>query len=135
MQLLPSTAADKNVGIPNIAGTKNSENNIHAGAKYLRFIRDRYFNDPLIDEPDRVLFSFAAYNAGPARVAKLRKEAAAMGLDPNRWFYNVEVVAAKRIGRETVNYVRNIFKYHVVYRQSLAQGEWTPFAESSSVAQ
>jgi len=33
------------------------------------------------------------------------------------WFGNVEVVAAKRIGRETVQYVSNIAKYYVVYRQ------------------
>ena len=115
MQLLPSTAADRNVNIPDI---EELENNIHAGNKYLRFIRDRYFADEAMDELNKTLFSFAAYNAGPARVAKLRKEAAAQGLDPNLWFDNVEVLAAQRIGREPVDYVRNIYKYWIAYRLS-----------------
>lgn len=113
MQVMPSTAKNKNVGIPNI---EEIEANIHAGTKYLRFMMDRYFDDPEIDTLNRGLFSFAAYNAGPVKVSKLRKEAAKMGLDPNVWFRNVEIVAAKRIGRETVQYVSNIFKYYLAYR-------------------
>ncbi len=112
MQMLLSTAKDKNVNIPDI---QELEANIHAGTKYLRFLADRYFSGPGIDKLNKGLFSFAAYNAGPARVVKLRKEAGEMGLDPNVWFQNVEVVAAKRIGRETVQYVSNIFKYYVIY--------------------
>jgi len=112
MQLLPSTAADKNVNISNI---EKLENNVNAGAKYLGFIRDRYFSDPSINTLNQTLLSFAAYNAGPARVARLRNEAKQLGLDPNKWFQNVEVVAAMRIGRETVQYVRNIFKYYIAY--------------------
>jgi membrane-bound lytic murein transglycosylase MltF len=113
MQMLPSTARDPNVGIPDIS---SAENNIHAGVKYMRFILDRYFADAEMDELNRHLFAFAAYNAGPARVAGLRRKAEAMGLDPNRWRGNVEVVAAREIGRETVQYVSNIFKYYVAYR-------------------
>ena len=113
MQVLPSTAADANVGIPDIT---DLENNIHAGTKYLRFLRDRYFSDPAIDPLNQTLFTFAAYNAGPARVARLREEASGAGLDPNEWFGSVEHVAAKRIGRETVQYVSNIAKYWVAYR-------------------
>ncbi len=113
MQLLPSTAADPNVGIPDI---EDLENNIHAGAKYLRFLLDRYFADQAMDRLNQGLFAFAAYNAGPARVARLRQEAASVGLDPDVWFDNVEVIAAKRIGRETVQYVSNIYKYYVAYR-------------------
>ena len=113
MQLLPSTAKDKNINIPDI---QNIESNIHAGTKYLRFIKDRYFSDDDISELDKILFSFASYNAGPAKVAKLRKEAQKMGLDPNVWFKNVELVAAKRIGRETVQYVSNIYKYFIGYQ-------------------
>jgi len=113
MQILPSTAADKNVGIPDI---ENLESNIHAGTKYLRFLRSRYFDDPAVDSLNQTLLTFAAYNAGPAKVGKLRKETAEMGLDPNVWFNNVEVVAAKRIGRETVQYVSNIYKYYVAYK-------------------
>ncbi len=115
MQMLPSTAADKNVGIEDI---NKLENNIHAGNKYLRFIRDRYFEDEPMTDLNKTLFSFAAYNAGPAKVARLRREAAREGLDPNVWFDNVEVIAARRIGRETVQYVSNIYKYWVAYRLS-----------------
>jgi membrane-bound lytic murein transglycosylase MltF len=114
MQILPSTAKDKNVGIPDI---HELDPNIHAGTKYLHFMADNYFSkDPELDQLNRALFSFASYNAGPAKVAKMRAEAKEMGLDPNQWFGNVEVVAAKRIGRETVQYVSNILKYYVAYK-------------------
>ena len=96
MQVLPTTAKDKNI---NIADIEKIDPNIHAGTKYLRFMMDRYFDDPKIDRLNRGLLAFASYNAGPAKISKLRKEAADMGLDPNIWFRNVEVVAAKRIGR------------------------------------
>lgn len=112
MQVLPSTAKDKNVNIPNIDEVAP---NIHAGTKYLRFIMDRYFDNPEINQIDRVLLTFASYNAGPAKISRLRKEAKSMNLNPNIWFKNVEVVAAKRIGRETVQYVGNIFKYYIAY--------------------
>jgi len=116
MQLLQSTASDPNVGIPNI---EEVEANIHAGTKYLRFLRERYFSDDGMDEIQQTLFSFAAYNAGPARVRGLRQKAEASGLDPDRWFDNVEIIAAREIGRETVQYVSNIFKYYIAYRQSM----------------
>ena len=120
MQLLPTTAKDPNVNIANI---EKLENNIHAGTKYLRFIIDRYFKDEPMDDVNKLLFAFASYNAGPARVKGLRKKAAAMGLDPNVWFNNVEIVAAKSIGRETVQYVRNIYKYYISYQMVLMQAE------------
>jgi membrane-bound lytic murein transglycosylase MltF len=110
MQIKPETAAD--IGINDIS---TAENNIHAGVKYLRFILDRYFKDSSADRLNRGLFAFASYNAGPARVAGLRKKAKELGLDPDVWFNNVEVVAAREIGRETVDYVGNIFKYYTAY--------------------
>jgi len=112
MQLLPTTAADKSVGIPDIS---IAESNIHAGTKYLRWIVNNYFDDPEIDEVDRTLFAFASYNAGPNRIKRLRGVAADRGYDPNRWFRNVEVVVANEVGREPVEYVRNIFKYYTAY--------------------
>ena len=115
MQLMPSTAADPSVGIPDIS---TMEDNVHAGTKYLRFLLDRYFSDEPLNELDKHLFAFAAYNAGAGRVARLRAEALELGLDPNRWFRNVEHVAARRIGRETVQYVSNIYKYYLTYRRS-----------------
>jgi membrane-bound lytic murein transglycosylase MltF len=112
MQLLPSTAKDSNVGIPDIS---KADANIHAGVKYLDFIRQRYFSDPEIDRFNKTMFAFAAYNAGPARIRKLREKAAKAGYDPNKWFDNVEIFAAREIGRETVQYVANILKYYIAY--------------------
>ena len=118
MQLLPSTAKDPNVNIKDI---EKLENNIHAGVKYLRFIRDRYFENEDMDILNKTLFSFASYNAGPARIAQLRKKADQKGLDPNKWFNNVELIAAREIGRETVQYVSNIYKYYIAYSQVVKQ--------------
>lgn len=113
MQIKPATAADKNVGINDISAPAD---NIRAGARYMRFIIDRYFSDPEMGDEQRWLFALAAYNAGPARIQRLRNQAAAEGHDPNIWLDNVELIAARKIGRETVRYVRNIFKYYVAYR-------------------
>lgn len=112
MQVLPSTAGDANVGI---TGISNLENNIHAGVKYLAFLRDQYFSDPAITEEDRLALCWAAYNAGPGNVRKMRALAEQMGLDPDRWFNHVEVAAGRVTGRETVRYVANIYKYYVLY--------------------
>jgi len=113
MQIKPSTAADRNVGVDDITSPAN---NIEAGARYMRFLMDRYFSDPEMGELQRWLFALAAYNAGPAKIQRLRKQAAAEGHDPNLWLDSVELIAARKIGRETVRYVRNIFKYYVAYR-------------------
>jgi membrane-bound lytic murein transglycosylase MltF len=113
MQLLPSTAADPNVNIKDI---HKAPENIHAGVKYLRFIRDRYFSDSGVAPLDQVLFSFAAYNAGPANIARARNKAAKMGFDRNRWFGHVEVATAKSVSREPVIYVRNVYKYYIAYK-------------------
>lgn len=113
MQLLPDTAADKNVGIPDITDV---DSNIHAGIKYMDFLRGRYFSDPEITPLNQALMALAAYNAGPSRMIRMRSRAEAEGYDPNVWFDHVEVIAAKEIGRETVQYVSNIFRYYVTYR-------------------
>jgi len=113
MQLLPSTAAGAHVGIPDIS---KLEDNVHAGIKYLVFLRNRYFTSDAISASDRLLFSWAAYNAGPAKVIKMRKLAENMGLDPNQWFDHVELAAAKIVGRETVQYVRNIYAHYITYQ-------------------
>jgi membrane-bound lytic murein transglycosylase MltF len=118
MQVMPTTARDKAVNIPHI---EKLDDNIHAGIKYNRWVADNFFDDPGIKPIDRELFAFASYNAGPGKVARLRKEAAASGLDPDKWFNNVELIAAKRIGRETVVYVSNIYKYYLAYQMVMAQ--------------
>ena len=113
MQIKPSTAADSNVGIADVSAPAD---NIRAGARYLRFLMNRYFSVDEMDELQRWFFALAAYNAGPARIQRLRRQAEAEGYDPNQWLDNVEVIAARKIGRETVRYVRNVFKYYVAYQ-------------------
>lgn len=119
MQVLPKYAAATNP--INIANVDQLEPNIRAGAKMLHNITVTYFNDPEIDATNKTLMTFAAYNAGPARVAKLRRMAKEQGLNPNVWFGNVELMAAKDIGQETVQYVSNIYKYYVAYNATLEQ--------------
>jgi membrane-bound lytic murein transglycosylase MltF len=114
MQVLPTTAANSPVNIPDVTVP---DRNIEAGIKYMRFMVDEYFNDPAISVVSRHLFAFAAYNCGPNRVDRLRKKAAEQGLDPNKWFNNVEVMVSQAVGPETVNYVSNIFKYYVAYKR------------------
>lgn len=118
MQVMPATGAELAVG-----DIQQLEPNIHAGVKYIRQIIDRYFDDPAITEVDKGLLAFAAYNCGPARVRRLRAEATERGLDPNRWFNNVELIAAERIGSETVTYVSNIYKYYIAYQLVMEQME------------
>lgn len=112
MQIKPSTAADPNVGIDNIDSV---DANVHAAAKYLAFIRDRYFSDKDILPRDRVRFSIAAYNAGPAKIRRAIQKAREMNLDPEKWFRNVELAVLRTVGQETVRYVSNINKYYVIY--------------------
>ncbi|MDN5940851.1 MAG: transporter substrate-binding domain-containing protein [Nitrospira sp.] len=110
MQLMPATGKEMATG-----DITQVESNIHAGVKYVSLMRNEFFGNEPMDARNKTLFSFAAYNAGPGRVQKLRKEAEKHGLDPNVWFNNVEIIAAKRIGEETVTYVANIYKYYVAY--------------------
>jgi len=118
MQVMPATGKELKVG--NIAQT---EANIHAGIKYMRFMIDQYYEKEPMTELDKALFAFASYNAGPARIQRLRQETAKRGLNPNIWFGNVEHVVAEKIGRETVTYVSNIYKYYIAYHLILESQE------------
>jgi membrane-bound lytic murein transglycosylase MltF len=118
MQLTPATGREMNVG-----DITKLEPNIHAGVKYMHDILDANFSSEPIDALNKGLFTFASYNAGPGKVSQLRREAAKRGLDPNVWFGNVELIASERIGRETVTYVSNIYKYYVAYRLVLEENE------------
>jgi len=89
----------------------------------LREIEDKYFKDERLDELNKTLFTLASYNAGPNRIASLRKKAATEGLNPDEWFGNVEFVVAREIGQQTVRYVSNIYKYYVAYKLILEQSE------------
>jgi len=117
MQIKPSTAGDKSVGIRDVES--NMQNNIHAGVKYMDFMMRSNMRDAKLDSINRSLFALAAYNAGPARVAQLRRKAEAEGLNPNVWFNNVEIIAAREIGPETVTYVGNIYKYYIAYKMAI----------------
>ncbi|HET6543444.1 MAG TPA: lytic transglycosylase F [Chryseolinea sp.] len=112
MQVLPSTAAGHPLRVKNV---RIVDNNVHAGSKYMRFLIDQYFSKPGMDTLNQHLLALAAYNAGPGRVAQLRRMAIAKGLNPNLWFDNVEIIAAREIGRETVEYVSNIYKFYASY--------------------
>jgi membrane-bound lytic murein transglycosylase MltF len=116
MQVMPTTGKDLKVG-----DIHQVEPNIHAGVKYIRYMIDQYYKDEPMDQLNKGLFALASYNAGPARVRQLRREAAKRGLDPNVWFNNVERIASERIGRETVQYVSNIYKYYIAYRLVLEE--------------
>ncbi len=120
MQVLPSTAADPNVGITDI---HTLEGNIHAGVKYLAFLKNRYFAGQPMDRLNKMFFTLASYNAGPAKIARMRQKTAEMNLNPNRWFENVEMAVAREIGRETVQYVSNIYKYYIAYRMIVDAGQ------------
>jgi len=118
MQVLPSTAKQMDCGNIDVAS-----NNIHAGIKYMAWLRENFFNEPELKRGPKVDFTLAAYNAGPGRIRQLRERAKAEGLDPNLWFDNVEQIAMQEIGIETVRYVRNINKYYVAYASMLAMRE------------
>ena len=111
MQVMPATGKEMKVG-----DITQTEPNINAGVKYMRWMIDNYYGNEPMTKLDKALFAFASYNAGAGRISGLRKEAAKRGLDPNVWFHNVEYVAAEKIGAETVTYVSNIYKYYIAYR-------------------
>jgi len=115
MQVMPATGKEMKVG-----DIHQIEPNIHAGVKFLRAMMNEYYAKEPMNQLNRGLFTFAAYNAGPGRVRSLRRVAAERGLDPNVWLNNVELIAAEKIGRETVTYVSNIYKYFLAY-QMLAE--------------
>jgi membrane-bound lytic murein transglycosylase MltF len=121
MQIMPTTGSQLGVG-----DIRQIEPNIHGGAKYMDQLMTKYFPDAHFSEGNRPLFAFASYNAGPGNISKARKEAEKRGLDPDKWFNNVEIVVAEKIGPETTTYVRNIYKYYVAYRlilEARAQAE------------
>jgi membrane-bound lytic murein transglycosylase MltF len=126
MQVMPATGKELKVG-----DIKQLEANINAGVKYMRFVIDTYFKDEPMTDLDKTLFAFASYNAGPGRIRQLRSEAGKRGLDPNVWFGNVEQIASERIGRETVTYVSNIYKYYVAYRLLVEEAERRSTARES----
>jgi membrane-bound lytic murein transglycosylase MltF len=74
-----------------------------------------------VSEENRFFFALAAYNAGPGRLSKYRKQARKLEYNPNRWFGNVERVALRYGNLETVMYVRNILNYTLAYKTAYEQ--------------
>jgi membrane-bound lytic murein transglycosylase MltF len=111
MQLMPATGKDMKTG-----DISQVEPNIHAGVKYMRFMIDQFYKNEPMTELDKMLFTFASYNAGPGRMNTMRKETQKRGLNPNVWFGNVERIVSEKIGQETVSYVSNIYKYYIAYK-------------------
>lgn len=118
MQLMPATGKDMNVG-----DISETETNINAGIKYMRFMMDQYYKNDPMDDLNKMLITFGSYNCGPGRMRSLRAETAKRGLNPNVWFGNVERITAERVGQETVTYVSNIYKYYLAYKISLEEVE------------
>ena len=129
----PSGAVGHYAGDPQICGCSADQHSqrgacakptFRPGAKMLRNIAETYFNDDKLDATNKTLMVFASYNAGPNRIVRLRKKAASEGLDPNQWFGNVELVAAKDIGQETVEMRHNSPKYYVAYKLTLEEAKF-----------
>ena len=118
MQVMPATGKELAVG-----DITKMEPNIHAGVKYFRFMMDTFYKNEPMDRLNKGLMTLASYNAGPGRLRQLRAETARRGLNPNVWFGNVERVTSEKVGRETVQYVANIYKYYVAYRLVLEREE------------
>jgi len=130
MQIMPATGASLKVG-----DIRVTEFNIHAGVKHMDQLMTKYFPDAKFGEANRPLFAFASYNAGPGNISKMRKEAQKRGLDPDKWFNNVEIVTAENIGIETTTYVRNIYKYYVAYKLTLEARAMTESAKQQVAPQ
>ncbi len=113
MQVLPSTGAA--LGFRDI---RPAPENIHAGTRYMGHLRDQEIGPDGLDEEQRFYFALASYNAGPARIRRLRQQARVQGLDPNVWFGSVERAALQSGLQATVAYVRNVRAYAIAYSLS-----------------
>jgi len=118
MQVIPKYASAQPINVKDVS---KADKNILAGVRMLNNFATNYFNDPAIDEVNKTLFTFACYNAGPNRIVRLRKKAELEGLNPNKWFGNVELEVARGVGEERVTYVSNIYKYYVAYKLAEAR--------------
>ncbi len=130
MQVLPRTA--KSMGFADVS---EPEEGIHAGVKYLDWVRKRFGTELPVE--DRTWFTLAAYNVGYGHVLDARRLARKLRLNPDRWFNNVEkamLLLARRQyarqarhgycrGSEPVKYVRSIRNRYEAYTQVDPDGE------------
>ncbi|GJL50213.1 MAG: hypothetical protein NPIRA01_14400 [Nitrospirales bacterium] len=124
MQVLPRTA--KSLGFHDLG---SPESGIHAGVKYLSWVRDRF--EPELSVSDRMWFTLAAYNVGQGHVLDARRLARQQGRNPNRWFGHVEetirLLSKRKYAKharhgycrcsEPVKYVREIKQRYEAYVQ------------------
>lgn len=127
LQVMPRTARERGV-----TKLTDPETNIRVGLEYLTWVRDRFEDD--LPVRDRMWFTLAAYNVGQGHVRDARRLATEQGLDPDKWFDNVEQAilllsqpeharAAQHgycRGREPVQYVREIRSRYEAYLETLS---------------
>lgn len=130
MQLMPTTGAEMKVGDITI-----TDANIHAGTKFMNILMTTYFKDAHFDPFNRSLFAFASYNAGPGKIASLRKIAAERGFNPDVWLNNVEIVTSEKVGLETTTYVRNVMKFYYSYKLMLERSKEKSKALPSTITE
>lgn len=122
LQIMPRTA--RFMGFDSV---DEPETGIHAGVKYLDWVRNRFETSLPFNE--RIWFTLAAYNAGHGHVEDARRLARQQGLDGDRWFDNAEqamlLLSKKQYanqarhgyvrGIEPVSYVRDIRERYRAY--------------------
>jgi membrane-bound lytic murein transglycosylase F len=122
LQVMPKTA--KSMGFKDL---EKPETGIHAGVKYLDWVRNRFKEKLPFSE--RTWFTLASYNAGYGHVLDARRLAKQKGWDPDKWFGNVEramlLLSQKKYyrkakhgfvrGLEPVTYVSNIRERYNAY--------------------
>jgi soluble lytic murein transglycosylase len=108
MQLMPATAAHTAQKLgetpPSPNALTNADTNVRLGSAYIKGLLDQY-------DGNRVLAA-AAYNAGPGRVRKWRRESTGQPVD--LWVENIPY-------KETRNYVQNVMVFNAIYQERLNQ--------------
>jgi membrane-bound lytic murein transglycosylase MltF len=115
-QIKQSTANEPYIAVGPIRGNENFDNNIHAGVKYLSWLKRTFFDSQKdLSEEEKLRMTLAAYNAGPKKVKDAIEKAKEIGLKPNVWFRNVELAMLDLGEPEPVIYVSEINKHYVSY--------------------
>ena len=119
MQVMPATARDKAVNIPDI---EKLESNIHAGIKYNRWMIDNFYDDPGSTRSTGRSSPSPPTTPGPAGSRSCARRPPREGLDPEQLVQQRRAGRREAHRRETVTYVSNIYKYYVAY-QMMAPAE------------
>ena len=130
MQVMPTTAGDKNVAIKDIHSSSPTS---RRASSTCASWSNQYFDEPGIDRVNRHLFAFAAYNAGPTA----SRDCAARPR-PRGWTRTsgstTSSLVAEDVGRETVQYVSNIYKYYIAYKLTLDRAQKRESAKPKAAA-